>query len=113
MTIIEGRVTADDIARAVHTEDTALELFYILLEKFGWAGTVFSRNDVPLIIHEENIPGESEFVDEPVTEEEFAAVCEKWEWKEGITEAMTANAAEIIPVVHRNQDGTFEVRETW
>jgi hypothetical protein len=110
---VTEELSIDHLINTIDEEAVALEMFRRLSDKFGWAGTVFSRDDIPLIIHEEYVPGDSILVDDTITDEEFARVRATHTWDEGIQEAMMERAVEMIPVVHRYRDETFQVMRVW
>lgn len=72
------------------TESQALDLFLRLSDRFGWAGTVFTRADADQSwseYHEQ--PGE-------LSDDQWEQVCNTWEWRKGVTEMMTERGWDMV-----------------
>ena len=86
-------------------EDTAVDLFWEMTRKFGWAGTFYARGDVMVI------DDASDFsMDEPggTTDAEWAVLSNSKDWRKYLEEAMTYDNE--IPSIERREDGSFRVQ---
>ena len=66
------------------TESEADHIFHILRSKFGWSGTVFSREDV------------ESYLDRELTDEEWETVQNSYEWRKGVQDRMCERGWESI-----------------
>jgi len=73
----------------IHDEGQAFEALHILRARFGWAGTMFGREDADAIL-------EGEHSMDAMTDEQWLAVQSTWEWRKGLTEIITERGFEII-----------------
>lgn len=85
-------------------EDTAVDLFWEMTRKFGWAGTFYARGDVMVI------DDASDFsMDEPggTTDAEWAVLSNSRDWRKYLVDAMTYDNE--IPSIERREDGSFGI----
>ena len=78
------------------TQDHALSVLHAIRDRFGWAGTMFTRDDI-----EHHIINAREADDLPdLTDTELAewvdAIQNSWEWRKGIMEYLAETGWEMI-----------------
>ena len=79
MTNDEKKLLVDGLA-----PDEAMSLYHAMQEKFGWAGTVFQREDV------DSAAGRD------LTDEEWEKVQDSYEWCKGVPERTTERGWDVI-----------------
>lgn len=89
-TPIESIINIDALS-----EDDAFRVFSSLRDKFGWAGTVFCRDDVESLL-EQYDPINEELVNNGLTDEQWADFSGSKNWTRYCPEWMCEKGLEII-----------------
>lgn len=85
-------IAYDTIKECINTltEDEAFQVFHDLREKFGWAGTFFTRGDAEVEwqnLQHDDSTGETS--NAPMPDEVWEAVQNTWGWRKGIIDRLT------------------------
>jgi len=79
------------------TEEQALSLFWAMKNRFGWAGTVFTRSDAEQEWQNEQFDPATELTsDNPMPDDVWEAVQDSWYWHRGLPELMTERGWELV-----------------
>lgn len=79
------------------SEDGAFILFYAMCQKYGWAGTIFTRADAEQAWNTERFDGPyDESAVEPMPEDVWDAFLCSWAWRKGLPERLTELGWEIV-----------------
>lgn len=79
------------------TEGQALDVFYQLSRKWGWAGTVFIRNDVETEWQNQQYDPETGLTSgEPLPDDVWDAVQDTWEWRKAMTARMCEVGSDMV-----------------
>ena len=74
------------------TEDDALRMFYHLAGRFGWAGTIFAREDVSIAWHDD---------DNALTDDEWQFVRSSRAWRKMTDHACSDGLDELREIVEQ------------
>jgi len=77
------------------TEEEALDVLHKFRTKFGWAGTVFMKDDI--IYRWEDKYGEEEGY--ALSDEQIEKVMVSWQWRKGMEESMIETGYEVMDMV--------------
>jgi hypothetical protein len=78
----------ETVAAAEVTEDEANQIWQLLRDKFGWAGTFFSREDADAIFEEDH--------DRSLTDAEWEKVTDSYYWRKGLVETITERGWDLV-----------------
>ena len=80
------------------TEDEAINLIIAIEQKFGFAGTTFTRGDAETEWQAQTRSDENgdEINDQPMPDEVWERVQQTWEWRKGINEMLTERGWELV-----------------
>ena len=100
--------------------DNALDLIGALMREYGWTGTIFTANDVNVVVHEDDDPdSDGEDADWSDKEELLTpAIIEALQWgrfwSRAIPEILTERGNDLMPTIHISGSGAFDiVNDVW